>query len=65
MTTFDKYCIKNFKVSPLHDSSLQSFLKNLCFTNSQESYEYIKNQAIMQFIERGIGGGIETHSHTE
>jgi len=58
ITTFDIFCMKNLKSSPLHDPTLSSYANNVCFSMSNEQNQFVKSEEIINLIESGIRGGI-------
>jgi hypothetical protein len=57
---FDKFCFDKFKLSPLHCPSLPSYSYCVAMERSKASYQYVKDEEMIEFIEAGIRGPIET-----
>jgi len=60
ITAFDVFCMRKLKSSPLHDPTMASYANNVCYSISNEKFEFVKSEEIIEFIQRGIRGGIET-----
>jgi hypothetical protein len=55
---FVLFCEKNLKLSPLHYPSLSSFAFDAAFSYAGAKFEYIKDDAIIQWIKPNIRAGL-------
>jgi hypothetical protein len=57
---FDKFCFDRFRLSLLHCPSLPSYSYCVAMEHSRATFEFVKDEEMIQFIELGIRGPIET-----
>jgi hypothetical protein len=57
MHNFVSFCMRNFKVSPLHCLTMSHYAWEVAFFSSGASYEYIRDSDMIKWLKSGIRAG--------